>query len=92
MTHNPDRPSLEERAAEAASRATCARCKVVILDDSSGSGVVLGRLIVPLLGIKHAYQMCGKCGLALREFIFPDLDRDPVYQECKRKLLTEFWT
>lgn len=89
--HNhPDR-TLEERAEEAAQTAQCDRCKVVILDDSSKLGVLFGRILVPLLGVKHTYQLCGKCGLALREFLFPRILDDPVYQDLKRQLVSEHW-
>lgn len=88
----PREPSLEERAEAAAQEARCQRCEVVILDDASASGVVFGRLIVPVLGVKHEYQLCGKCGLGLREYVFPKLVDDPNYQSVKRQLLMEYWT
>jgi len=84
--------SLDERAEEAAENAQCTRCGVIILQDTSSSGVVFGRIMVPLLRVTHTYQLCGKCGLALREFVFPALQSDPHFLEVKRRLLTEFWT
>ena len=92
-SHDPDSPSsdsLQERLVKAALEARCQRCEVVILEDSSKAGVVFGRLLVPVLGVKHAYQLCGKCGLALREFLFPRLLDDPNFVETKRQLLTEW--
>ena len=82
--------TLAERASEAAEKATCQRCDVVILQDPSAQGVVFGRLLVPLARVKRSYQLCGKCGLALREFIYPRILDDPVYLEIKRELL-ERW-
>ena len=91
--HNhPPRRTLEERAEEAAEEATCQRCDVVILEDPSAQGVVFGRLMVPLLRVQHAYQLCGKCGLGLREYLFPGILEDPSYLEVRRQLLTEHWT
>ena len=87
-----DPPTLEQRASEAAEKATCQRCEVVILEDSSATGVVFGRLMVPILQVKHAYQLCGKCGLGLREYVFPKILEDHNYLAIKEKLLTEFWT
>lgn len=85
-------PTLEERAEAAARTAVCTRCDVVILEDRSATGVLFGRLIVPVLGVKRQFQLCGKCGLALREFLYPELASDPDYQLKKLALLTEFWT
>ena len=84
-------PTLEERAERAAETAQCSRCGVVILQEESKTGVVFGRLIVPILGVTHTYQLCGKCGLLLREFLFPGILDDPVYLAIKNRLLTEFW-
>lgn len=83
--------SLDALAEEAANKATCSRCGVVILADSSAEGVVFGRIMVPLVRVNHAFQMCGKCGLALREFVFPPLLQDRNYLAVKEQLLTRFW-
>jgi hypothetical protein len=90
--HNHLSPELTARAEEAANNARCARCQVVILEDSSKTGVVFGRLLVPILGVKHTYQLCGKCGLGLREFLFPGILDDPTYLAVKATLLGEHWT
>jgi hypothetical protein len=83
--------TLDEKAEEAANKATCQRCETVILSDSSAEGVVFGRLIVPILGVKHEYQLCGKCGLGLREYVFPKILEDDGYLAVKNQLLTEHW-
>lgn len=82
---------LQARAEAAAEQAECTRCKVRILADESKTGMVFGRLFVPLAGSRHTFQLCGKCGLALREFLFPHLLDDATYAEIKRLLLTEHW-
>lgn len=83
--------SLEERAEEAARKATCRRCETVLLDDPSAIGMVFGRLRVPMSGVNLSYQLCGKCGLGLREFLQPSLVDDRAYQTAKVQLLTEHW-
>lgn len=82
---------LDERAEEAARNATCMRCQVVILGEASAVGMVFGRIIVPVTGIQENYQLCGKCGLALREFLTPELLQDQHYLGVKTQLLGEFW-
>lgn len=86
-----DPSSLDERAREAAERAECTRCSVRILSDDSKAGLVFGRVFVPVSDARHSFQLCGKCGLALREFLKPSLVDDPEYQLAKHRLLTEFW-
>lgn len=85
------REELDAKAEAAARDAKCQRCKVVILEDPSKSGVVFGRLMVPMLGVSHTYQLCGRCGLLLRELIYPELDYDEKYQQIKSALVEEFW-
>lgn len=71
------RAALDAAAEEAAERAVCARCGVRILGDPSREGVVFGRVMVPMIRLKEAFQLCGRCGLKLREFLTPEvLDND----------------
>jgi hypothetical protein len=84
-------PTLEERAEAAAREAVCTRCDAVILDEPSRAGVVFGRLMVPVLGAKHEFQLCGRCGLGLREYLYPEVQHDPRYNLIKNLLLTEHW-
>lgn len=87
-----NRPELDARAEEAASKATCKRCGVLILQDSSASGLVLGRIIVPGVNVNISYQLCGKCGLALQEFLCPGLVTEREYMAVKTQLLQEHWS
>lgn len=87
----PHEPTLDERAEAAAREAVCTRCEAVILDEASKAGVVFGRLIVPIVSVTHTFQLCGKCGLGLREFLFPSITEDIIYQSVKHQLLTDHW-
>ena len=83
---------LEAEAEAAAERARCTICDVRIMGEKSRDGVLFGRIVGPFLEQPLTFQVCGLCGLKLREFIVPDVLDDPVYVESKATLLREFWT
>lgn len=81
---------LEARAAEAAAQAGCSRCKAVILEEGSLIGLVFVRMEAVATRQKDAVQLCGKCGLLLREFLRPERLDDPRYQAAA-DLLRRTW-
>lgn len=81
---------LEERAEKAASEAKCGRCGEVILRGTSAVGMVTGYYRAVALGVTAPFQLCGNCGIALREFINPRLEDDPIFQRVKKKI-QEMW-
>lgn len=87
----PHEPTLDERAEAAAQEAVCTRCLAVILDEPSKAGLVFGRVLVPLLGVKDTFQLCGKCGLGLREYLYPEIALDPQYWSARQELLRDHW-
>lgn len=84
------KPEIEAAAEQAALEARCERCRTFVVMDASAAGTILGRLIIPGAGKKHSFQLCGKCGLQLREFLMPELEFDRVFQEAKAALM-EHW-
>lgn len=82
---------LEERAAKAAQEARCGRCRVVIVSAGSAMGVVTGYYRAVALGSTTAFQLCGLCGLELREFLQPALEDDRAFQNMK-DILVEGWS
>lgn len=83
--------TLEERAEQAAENARCQRCEKRIMRDKSAEAMAFLRILVPGLGFKKAVQLCGRCGVDLREFLSPELADDPGFQATKQALLGE-WT
>lgn len=81
---------LEEKAAEAAKRAPCGRCGEVILETESAIGTVTGYYRAVAIGTTSSFQLCGECGLDLREFLNPHLVEDAIYRGFK-ELLRGMW-
>lgn len=81
-------PTPEE--IEVAKTALCCRCGVQVVESKAVTGTVLLNLYVPALGQRERLFTCGACGLALREFLHPELADDPVFQFVKRELLARF--
>lgn len=82
------REDIEQAAEEAGARAACSRCKAVIVEESSATGAVRGTYRAIALRPDYAqhFQLCGRCGLRLREFLFPEVEHNPIYLETKRQL------
>lgn len=80
----------EERARQLAAEAPCSRCGEVILDGPSAVGVVTGQYRLVATRQSVPYQLCGMCGLRLREFLFPESTRDPRYTAL-RDALHQAW-
>ena len=78
--------SLRQRAKEAADKAQCARCAVVILSDVSAVGAMTGLDRVPALGVNTHFALCGNCGLDLREWMFPAAAKTAGFQYVAREL------
>lgn len=85
------RPELEARAARLAAEAICTRCQTLIMDDSSAAGLMFLSVRVPLMSVKETHQLCGKCGVQVREFLYPELLGDEKFQSAKHELLMEHW-
>lgn len=82
--------TLEERAEEAAKKAKCSRCGTVIMQDPGRLGLATGTLRTSALGTTVGFQLCGKCGLVVREAIWPKLLTDPNYLSLRAELM-EMW-
>lgn len=82
---------LAARAAEAAGRARCDRCQVVILEAKSAAGAVTGLFRAVATGVNIHFNLCGMCALGLREYLRPAILLDPIYLDTKRQLTEEVW-
>lgn len=81
---------LEAKAAEAAKKALCGRCGGVIMETESAIGTVTGYYRAVAIGTVSPFQLCGECGLKLREFLNPQLVEDAIYRGFK-ELLRGMW-
>lgn len=79
--------TLEERAEQAAKNAKCSRCGVVIMSSPASLGLTTGTVRTSALGTTVGFQLCGGCGLAVREAIWPALLVDPKYLALREELL-----
>lgn len=89
---DPD-PMFEGLSSEqvaAAKSAKCARCKVPLVESKGLTGTVFVSYYVPLLGVKQREFLCGPCGLAFREFLYPELADNAAFQMAKTELLARF--
>lgn len=88
---DPRLDGLPDEVIENASKAHCARCKEQIVAQESMTGTVFVNYYVPALGQRHREFLCGMCGLAFREFLYPELEQDQKFQTVKR-MLQGRWT
>lgn len=79
--------SLEERAAEVAADARCGVCDKVILDRPDATGALVVRIRALYSGLGENVQLCGMCGLAVREILSPALKTDARYQRVKTEMI-----
>lgn len=79
--------NLEERAAEVAAEARCGMCLKVILDQPDATGAVVVRVRSLYSGAGENVQLCGTCGLAVREILNPALKTDTRYQRVKNEMI-----
>lgn len=79
--------SLEERAAEVAANARCGMCGEVILDRPDATGALVVRIRALYSGAGENVQLCGMCGLAVREILNPTLKTDTRYQRIKAEMI-----
>ncbi len=82
------REDIEQAAEQAAARAQCSRCKTVIMEEGSATGAVRGTYKAIALRPEYVQQfkLCGRCGLRLREFLFPEVEQNPLYVSTRRAL------
>lgn len=83
--------TLEERAAEAARNARCGRCRRKMLESGTQEGFLTGYYRVMSLRQTVPFQLCGPCGVELREFLNPALAEDGQFQALK-KIILEGWS
>lgn len=88
---NPRLQGVPQEMIDRASGATCSRCQVRLVDSRSVRGSVSFSLYVPAVGARDRGFVCGACGLALREFLHPELLHNPVFQAVKAELQSEFY-
>jgi hypothetical protein len=81
---------LEPEVIETAKKANCSRCKIQIVGSPGLAGTVLYSLLVPLVGGRERGFLCGGCGLALKEFLHPELADDAMFQAVKLELQSRF--
>jgi len=81
---------LEERAERAARNARCGRCRRRMLESGTQEGFLTGYYRVMSLRQTVPFQLCGPCGIELREFLNPDLAEDGQFQALK-KIILEGW-
>lgn len=79
--------NLEERAAEVAAEARCGMCLKVILDQPDATGALVVRIRALYSGLSENVQLCGMCGLAVREILNPALKTDTRYQRVKNEMI-----
>lgn len=79
--------SLEERAAEVAADARCGVCSKVILDQPDATGALVVRIRALYSGLGENVQLCGMCGLAVREILNPTLKNNDRYQRIKAEMI-----
>jgi hypothetical protein len=80
MTEIPD------ETMETARKALCSVCKKPVVDAPGMSGIVMVNTYVPAINSRERVILCGAHGLALREFLHPDILKDPVYLAVKKEL------
>lgn len=85
------REELDIKAEAAARNAKCDRCAVKIMESPSYTGAMVGTFRVSVVGVTEGYQLCGRCGLYLREFLRPGLRHQAHFQGVKMELL-ERWS
>ncbi len=85
-----ERPPLPPEVIESAKKAECSRCKVKVVETKGAVGTVFLNIYVPGLGFRERLFLCGACGLAVREFLHPELADDAVFQAVKHELLARF--
>lgn len=62
--------TLEERAAEAAAKAVCTRCKELILGEGFlPLGMVHGTFRVPAARCSRSFRLCGNCAPEFHRFL-----------------------
>lgn len=91
MSDDPRFEGLPTETVERAKRASCSRCKIRIVDAPSLSGTVFVSYLVPSMSVREREMLCGACGLAFREFMYPELLDDQRFQAAKQMLLGEHW-
>lgn len=89
-TDDPRFSGLPADVVETAKKAKCSRCKAVVVEESSVTGTVMVSYYVPALGVRQRGILCGKCGLAFREWLYPELADSPEFQAVKTELLRRF--
>lgn len=82
---DPSRPNLADLD-EAALSTKCARCQVVIAEESSVAGTTMVSFYTPATGNRQRMFLCGLCGLAFKEFMIPQLADDESFQQAKTAL------
>lgn len=90
-TGDPRFPGLSAETVEAASKAHCVRCAIRIVDAPSLAGTVFVSFMVPSVSVRDRAMLCGACGLAFREFLYPYLADDDGFQYARTRLLGEHW-
>lgn len=75
--------NLDARAAEAARNARCGRCRKKMLESGTQEGFLTGYYRVMALRQTVPFQLCGPCGIGLREYLNPELTTDPEFQQIK---------
>lgn len=81
---------MDARAAEAARGARCGRCRELLLESGTAEGFLSGYYRVMALRQTVPFQLCGTCGIGLREYLNPELVTDPEFQQIKDSIL-EGW-
>lgn len=79
-------PDLPPEVIAKARDVKCSRCSVVVVDSSSVEGTTMVNFYAPTSGMRRRAVLCGACGLALREFLYPGLLDIPEYQAVAAEL------
>lgn len=90
LTDDPRFEGMPAEVVDNAKKAKCARCEEVVVEAASMRGTVMVNYYVPALGKRDRVILCGMCGLAFREFIYPYLLDNPQYQAAKAALVEGF--
>ena len=76
----------EAMTLERAAKASCVRCKVVLMSAPSAADVVLVNFAIPSVDARDRVFLCGDCGIRFQEFLTPALERDNAFQDLAAEL------
>jgi hypothetical protein len=83
---DPVEDILPPEVIEKAGEANCSRCGVQIVGAKSMLGTLMYNHYAPATGTQKRGFLCGECGLSFREFLYPHLERDELFQSVKEAL------